>query len=132
MNQTMHILAEEFVNPFIPQSAKAGRVAECAAAFEVNSINGLTGRVKKQLEPILTLAFCLFRVLALGDVRHHSYYTQHPAFFVEEGSRTFFQPNHRTVGMYQAIANLGSRVLRSKFVNRADKQCAVVSMDSCQ
>src|SRR5947208_57850 len=132
MNQIMHILAEEFVNAFIPQGAKAGWVAECAAAFDVNSIDGFGGRVEKQTEFILTLAQRHFNPLALRDVPHHTYHTQHPALLVEEGSCAFLQPHYRTIGTQHAIANLGSRVLGSKFFNRTAKQCAVVWMDSDQ
>jgi hypothetical protein len=64
----MHILPEEFVNAFIPQGMKAGWVAECAAPFEVNSIDSFGSRVEKQAEFILTLAQRLCRPLALGDV----------------------------------------------------------------
>jgi hypothetical protein len=51
----MHIPAEEFVYMFIPQSAKARRVAKRAAAFEINSIDGLGGRVENQSEFVLAL-----------------------------------------------------------------------------
>jgi hypothetical protein len=43
----MHILAEQFVHAFISQGAKASRVAERAAFFEVNSIDAFAGRVEK-------------------------------------------------------------------------------------
>src|SRR6266850_2543204 len=129
MNQFMHILADEFVNAFIGQSAKTCGVAESAAAFEVNSINRFGSRVEKYTEFILTLAQCIFRLLMVGDVRHHAYHIQHPAIVVEEGLRVFLQPNNRTIGTQHAIAHSDSRVLGTKLVNRTDKQSAVVGMD---
>jgi hypothetical protein len=71
MNQIMHIVAEQFVNTFIAQSAEAGRVAERAAAFEVNSKDSLGGRVEKQSEFVFALVQCLLRMLLLGDVSSH-------------------------------------------------------------
>ena len=68
MNQIMHILAEHFIEVFVSQSAKAGRVAERASVFEINSINGFGGGVEKKSKFVLTLAQRLFRPLALGDV----------------------------------------------------------------
>jgi len=55
MNQIMHVLAEQFVNPFIPQSAQASRVAEGAAFFEVNSVDAFAGRVEQQAQFVLAL-----------------------------------------------------------------------------
>jgi hypothetical protein len=43
----MHILAEQVVSAFIPQSTKASRIAKRAAFFEVNSIDALAGRIEK-------------------------------------------------------------------------------------
>jgi hypothetical protein len=40
---------------FIPQSAKAGWVAKRAAAFEINSIDGFSGRVENQTKFVLAL-----------------------------------------------------------------------------
>ncbi len=42
----------------IPQSAKAGWVAEGAAALEINSINGLRSRIENQSKFILAFALC--------------------------------------------------------------------------
>jgi hypothetical protein len=55
MKQMMHIPAEEFVYLFITQSAKARWVAKRAAAFEIDSIDGLGGRVKDESEFVLAL-----------------------------------------------------------------------------
>jgi hypothetical protein len=132
MDQIMHILAEHFVNVLVSQSAEAGRVAERASVFEINSINGFGGRVEEQSKFVLALAQCLFRPFALGDVRHHSYHPQQLSLLVEEGSRAFLQPNSRTIGMQHAIANVRSRVLWSNLVNQTDKQCAVFWINTGQ
>jgi hypothetical protein len=55
MKQRMHIPAEEFVYMFIPQSAKAGWVAEGTAAIEISSIDSLGGRVENQAKFVLAL-----------------------------------------------------------------------------
>src|SRR3984957_16138739 len=68
MDQMMHVLAQEFVSVLIPQKAKTGWIAERATALEINSINGIGGRVKNQSKFILTFALCLFRLLARGNV----------------------------------------------------------------
>src|SRR5208282_3583012 len=41
---------------------------ECAAAFEVNSINGFGGRVEKQSEFLLALVQCFLCPLAFGNI----------------------------------------------------------------
>src|SRR5271155_3942919 len=64
----MHIPAQDLVNALIPQGAKAGRVAEREAAFEINSTNGLGSRVKNQAEFFLALLQCLLHPLALRNV----------------------------------------------------------------
>jgi hypothetical protein len=55
VDQIMHILAEQFVSVFITQSAKASRIAERAAFFEVNSIDAFAGRVEQQAQFVLAL-----------------------------------------------------------------------------
>ena len=71
MNHIVHIFAEHLVNALVSQSAEAGRVAERAPVFEINSVNGFGSRVEKKSKFILALAQCLFRLLAFGDVTHH-------------------------------------------------------------
>jgi hypothetical protein len=68
MDQIMRILAEHFVNALISQSAQAGRVAERASVFEINSVNGFGGRIEKKSEFVLALAQRLFHLLATGNV----------------------------------------------------------------
>src|SRR5258705_2834158 len=81
-------------------------------------------------QPAADACKSLFCQFTLRDVRHHSYRSQHLSSLVEEGSRAFLQPNHRTIGTQDAIANVGSRVLGTNLVDRTDKQCAIVWMDS--
>jgi hypothetical protein len=51
----MHISAQKFVYTLVPEGAKAGWIAERAAAFEVNPIDCLGGRVENQTEVVLAL-----------------------------------------------------------------------------
>src|SRR5467141_4333735 len=132
MNQIMHILAEEFVNAFIPQSAQAGLIAECAAAFEVHSIDGLGGRVEQQLKFILTFALRLFCPPAFGDFHYHAYHPQHLALFVEVCTTGSIHPNHTTVGTHYSIAELKVRLVRAKGSNRSQKSLSVVWVNLSQ
>src|ERR1700730_5698823 len=68
MNQIVHIPAEEIFDALIPQSAKTGWVAESAAAFEVNSVNGFSCGVEKEPKLILALTQRLLRRPAIGKI----------------------------------------------------------------
>src|ERR1700739_4436215 len=68
----MHISADEIVDWFISQHAKAGRVAECASAFKISPINALGGRVENQPKFVFTFEPRLLRLLTLGNVANHA------------------------------------------------------------
>jgi predicted HAD superfamily phosphohydrolase YqeG len=48
MQQMMHILAEQFVSVLVSQNAEAGRVAERASMFEINSVYSFGSGVEEQ------------------------------------------------------------------------------------
>src|SRR3954447_5264718 len=131
MDQIVHILAEQFVHAFISQSAQASRVAERAAVFEINPINGFGGRVENKPEPVLTFSQRLFRVFSLCDVGHHADYAHHLAAGVEEGPSGIFEPSYSTVGAQRSKTDLISRVLRSEPGLRVGIQRAVLWMNPC-
>src|SRR4051794_33340210 len=45
MYQIMHVLADELINAFVSQGAKACWIAECAATVEINSIYSFSRRI---------------------------------------------------------------------------------------
>jgi len=47
MNQIVHILSEQVVSAFIPQSANACGIAKRAPFFEVDSIDSFASRIEK-------------------------------------------------------------------------------------
>jgi hypothetical protein len=60
MDQIVHILAEDFVNALVPQSAEAGRVTERTAVFEINSINAFGSGIEKESEFLFALTYRFF------------------------------------------------------------------------
>jgi hypothetical protein len=65
MDQIVHVLAKHLVNVLVSQSAEAGRVAERASVFEINSVNGFCGGVKKKSKLILTFVHLLLEMFPL-------------------------------------------------------------------
>src|SRR5438552_2510494 len=131
MDQIVHILAEQFVRAFISQSAQAGRVAERAAVFEINPINGFGGRVEKKPESVLTFSQRLFRAFSLCDVGHHADYPHHLAVGIEGGPSGVFEPSCSTVRAQRSKADLISRILRCEPSLHGGIQRTVIWMNPC-
>src|SRR5882672_1961383 len=129
MDQIVHILAEQFLHAFISQSAQAGRVAERAAVFEINPINGFGGRVEKKPESVLTVSQRLFPPFSLCDVGHHADYPHHLAVGVEGGPSRIFEPGCSTIRAQRSKADLISRVLRSEPSLHGGIQSSIIWMN---
>src|SRR5436305_11092090 len=76
----MRIFAEDLVSVYVSQNAEAGRVAERASVFEIDSVNGLGSRVKKKSKSVLTFSERLFHLLAAGNDLSKDENSSHTAF----------------------------------------------------